>query len=523
MNTIVHKELIERKRKLQQITVFLKEHFIGLDGVIDEVISLMMPWYLFPEAQLRPTIINLWGLTGSGKTALIQMLVELLDYKKFYTHMDMGEFESSSASWIRNILTDDLEFFHERPVIICLDEFQFAKTLDENKKELGKDKLRVVWELLDSGKLNYIPRHNTYYLFRAEKCLMRLDNLIKCGGTMQQGEVAEGLELFLKIFDGFYFEDSERYNEAIGKAYFLSNDFLEGLTGLCNNDDFTKAMIKDKVMSFSLEELKHFILEALRVKPATKQLDLSHSIIFVLGNLDEAYTMSGSMNPDISADEFHEETSKITIANIKRALRKRFRPEQIARLGNNHVLYKSFNNDQFRQLIGRELATITAFVFQKFGWVVNFDPSVVDVVYAEGVFPAQGTRPVFTTIKNLIESRITKLVVSVLEEDIDVKEIAWAFEQGKFIYQIKNKSNEIVKTIAEEISLKLESLRKSIDPEIQAHTAVHEAGHAVLAALTLRIIPSLVVSRNHQRTQQTNERNCAELGSSSKTLTFAAA
>ena len=68
MNTIVHKELIERKRKLQQITVSLKEHFIGLDGVIDEVISLMMPWYLFPEAQLRPTIINFSASCGDAQT-----------------------------------------------------------------------------------------------------------------------------------------------------------------------------------------------------------------------------------------------------------------------------------------------------------------------------------------------------------------------------------------------------------------------------------------------------------------------
>jgi len=56
----------------------------------------------------------------------------------------MGEFESDSASWMKNILTDDLAFFHEKPAVICLDEFQFAKTLDANNNELGKDKLRVI-------------------------------------------------------------------------------------------------------------------------------------------------------------------------------------------------------------------------------------------------------------------------------------------------------------------------------------------------------------------------------------------
>jgi len=149
----LYTELIQRKQKLEEVKTALKEKFLGLDAIIDEVISLIMPWYLFPESQLRPTIINLWGLTGSGKTALVQSIVEMLEHRKLYSHIDMGEFESDSASWMKKILTEDLSFFHERAGLICLDEFQFAKTLDKNENELGKDKLRVVWDLLDSGKI----------------------------------------------------------------------------------------------------------------------------------------------------------------------------------------------------------------------------------------------------------------------------------------------------------------------------------------------------------------------------------
>jgi hypothetical protein len=261
------------------------------------------------------------------------------------------------------------------------------------------------------------------------------------------------------------------------------------------DEEFSKEYIKERVKTSSLQELKAFVLQAMRLRPATRQLDLSCALIFVLGNLDEAYKMSHNMNPDISADDFHEATEKITIANIKRALRKRFRPEQIARLGNNHVIYKSFTSAHFRQLIERELDGITAFVLEKFGWTVTFDKSVIDVVYGEGVFPSQGTRPVFTTVKNLIESRISKLVVSIVEDQLEVATISWQFDNGYFVYHIKNNADEVIKTILDEASLKLENLRKSIDPEIQAYTAVHEAGHAVLAALTLQIVPSLAVSR----------------------------
>ena len=444
---------------------------------------------------LRPTIINLWGLTGSGKTALVQSIVEILDHRKLYSHIDMGEFESDSASWMKNILTDDLSFFHEKPALICLDEFQFARTLDNNQNELGKDKLRVVWDLLDSGKIQYIPSSSTYYLFRADNCLKRLEKAIGEGLSIINGKIESGLEVFQKYFNGFYFEYNNRTGVKLNEHYFMSEDFVISIYYLFDDDDYSKEEIRERIKVSSVGEIALLLQQGMNTRPATKTLDLSRSVIFVLGNLDEAYTMSHNMNPDISADEFHEATAKITIADIKKALRKRFRPEQIARLGNNHLIYKSFNNAQFRMLIKQELKRISDFVSAQFGWKIVFDDSVVNIVYAEGVFPAQGTRPVLTTVKNLIESKISSLIVSILEYQLNAAEIVWKYTNDEFIYQVKDVLGNTILTISDQAKLKLENLRKSIDPEIQAHVAVHEAGHAVLAALTLRIIPSVVVSR----------------------------
>ena len=492
---LLHNTLIIRKQKLDNLKASLREKFLGLDDVIDEVISLMMPWYLFPEAQLRPTIINLWGLTGSGKTALVQKIVEVLDHRKLYSHLDMGEFDSDSASWMKKILTGDLSFFHEKPALICLDEFQFARTVDRNQNELGKDKLRVVWELIDSGKIEYIPDSSTYYLFRADNCLRRLEKAIEEGVTISEGKIDKGLEAFMKCFNGFHFEYNDNLSANLNEDYFMSADFVVSIFHLFDNDEYSKEEVKERVRISTLPEIAMLLKEGMNARPATKTLDLSRSLIFVLGNLDEAYTMSHNMNPDICADEFHEQTSKITLADIKRALRKRFRPEQIARLGNNHIIYRSFNSAQFRMLIRQELNRVGDFVTTQFGWRITFDDSVVNVVYAEGVFPAQGTRPVLTTVKNLIESRITGLVVSILEYQLSINEIIWKFEDGDFVYTLTDGAGNVVSTITDKAKLKLENLRKSADPEIQAHVAVHEAGHAVLAALTLRIVPSVVVSR----------------------------
>lgn len=78
-------------------------------------------WFLFPEMQDRPVIINLWGLTGIGKTSLIKRLVELLNFSEHYFRFDLGE-------------------------------FQLARTINEEQEEIDRASIRSIWDLLDSGK-----------------------------------------------------------------------------------------------------------------------------------------------------------------------------------------------------------------------------------------------------------------------------------------------------------------------------------------------------------------------------------
>jgi len=319
----LHKEILQKKEKLDEISIALKKTFIGLDGVIDEVLNLVSAWYIFPKAQLRPTVINLWGMTGSGKTALIQKLVELLAHKKLYAQMDMGEFESDSASWIKSTFTDELEYFHQQPGIICLDEFQFAKTID-NGRELGKDKLRVIWDLLDSGKINYIPGGNTFMLRRSDLALLNLIKAKDAGVCIENGVIIKNISAFLDLFKGFYFNSDERDGVALDTNYFLSKDFRSGLYYLYDDENMTRELIDEKVKMADLEEIIELIMDGVKTRTGVKQLDLSGALIFVLGNLDEAYYMSNSLNPDISADELYEAISKINISHIKGALKKDF-------------------------------------------------------------------------------------------------------------------------------------------------------------------------------------------------------
>ena len=68
----------------------LKQEFVGIDTVIDSIINSITTWFLFPEIQERPLVINLWGMTGVGKTDLIKKLSGLLNYDKKLFRFDMG-------------------------------------------------------------------------------------------------------------------------------------------------------------------------------------------------------------------------------------------------------------------------------------------------------------------------------------------------------------------------------------------------------------------------------------------------
>lgn len=492
----MHQEILLKKEMLNEVSQTLKAHFIGLDGIIDEVMNLVAAWYLFPQAQLRPLIINLWGMTGSGKTALVKKLVELLDYKKLYAQMDMGEFESSSASWFKSTLTDDLEFFHGQPCILCLDEFQFARTIDADGEELGKDKLRVIWELVDSGRISYMPYNNVTYMRRAENCLIKLSKAQELGVEIEGGVVTANEDVFIDLFKTFFFESDTRCNKELDKEYFLSQDFVTGLFCLTDDDDLIRESLREQVRGSNLKGIADLLVKGIKSRNALKELDLSKSIIFIMGNLDEAYGMSHSINPDVSADDLYRDTLKINITNIKAALKQRFRAEQIARLGNNHIIYRAFKNEHFKELIRRELERVKDFVKSQFQYEILYHTSVHDLVYREGVFPAQGTRPVLTTIKNYVESWVSKIAIEVIDKNLRVAVVEWSYHDDKYVFVFKDEQNSILNIYEERVILKIDSLRKTTNKDLQAHTAVHEAGHAVLAALTLRILPSLIVSKS---------------------------
>ncbi len=119
----------------------------------------------------------------------------------------------------------------------------------------------------------------------------------------------------------------------------------------------------------TIEFLKKVFIVAKR--PSVR--NYSKSLIFVLGNIDEAYTMSNNFSADMDADEFHKESLKITILKIKNALKEMFRAEQVSRLGNIHIIYPALNRHAYLKIIQNELKKVASNLGSFTGLNIEFD------------------------------------------------------------------------------------------------------------------------------------------------------
>jgi len=500
------KEFFRRKGVLECAKVELKKEFRGLDDIIDEVIDLMEPWYLFPNGQIRPTIINLWGMTGVGKTSLIKRLFEHIELEDSLYKFDVGDYASQDNTKLSYSFSEKLKNREKQQIGLIFDEFQLGRTIDEHGAELEKSGLRAMWDLLDSGKISILQ--SSYYGTKVFQLTLKLEDCIESGKVeSKRGLITANKEYHDKYFkdDG---EDSEDEvdtpalkgdnapaEEKVKEDLFVPEDFYWYIRTIWDSRFITDRELKEFLKTMDGETAVEFLNDTMKKAFKPQEFDYSTSCIFVIGNIDEAYRMAKNFDPDSDADRFYKHSLNITLPQIKSALQRRFRAEQIARLGNSHIIYPAFSSKVYKALIELELGKSAAKIKERFNLDLEFDKSVNTIIYKEGVFPTQGARPVFTTISALVDSYVGKIVKDILENDKEVSKIKWRFSRGKHKIDFFNEKDSVVMTRAYAVKLKIESLRKSDGSEMQAHVAIHEAGHAVAAIYGAGIMPSAIVSK----------------------------
>lgn len=488
-----------KQQLLENAKEQLKKEFIGIDSIIDKVIKSITTWFIFPEIQERPLVVNLWGLTGVGKTALILRLSILLNYEKKIFRFDMGD-SHKDAGVLKDRLKSIFKNKNKAPFMLMMDEFQYAKTKNEDGFEINNAFSRVLWDLLDSGKMEK-NSHTEYNMDKFSFLKTKLTNCLTEGIKVENGIINENQEVFLEIMSDVD-EDDNPFDDAEGrhlmddqkKLYsFLPKSFIGKMYKY-----FLKtytSIIAFRKMIYSLDgyETIDLLEKILEDETSYKPIDCSKTLIFILGNLDDAYKMSSGMNPDINADGFHEESKQINITHIKKALQKRFKPEQIARLGNNHIIYPAFSQNCFEALITLELGKVAGTYLDKFGIVLKFTGPFKKLIYQEGVYPTQGTRPLFSTIYQMVNTKISIILSEKLLFAQDADTILFDYENAEIKYSFLQ-AEKVLHILNAEADLNLEKLRVADKDDMQAITAVHEAGHAVVAMVATGIIPEYICS-----------------------------
>ena len=517
MNTQIKNQELEAKRTLLNNAVIqLKKEFVGLDDVIDQIANTITAWLYFPELQEKPVIVNLWGLTGIGKTSLIRRLSELLDFSNKYYH-----FDTNSYGYRNRDFEDIYKNCKGASFIVTLDEFQLARTIDEDRKERDNNSLKNIWDILDSGKFEYTYFDNDlqwlFYLIE------RLSRTIIAGVKVENGKVTGDYKKFLeykkatrsearelswrdesdsKSLDEVDKNDKD-YKKLLKDKPFINNEEVEKIFNMEHIDlDMTIKELRENFYTLNANQTINFLKKIYNSGLKPKVVDCTKALIFVIGNLDEVYTMARDFTTDLSADAFHLMSTKITLPDVKNALLKRFRSEQIARLGNNHIIYPAFRKKDFYDIIDIELNKIKAKIQKMYNIDVIFNNNIPKLIYKEGVFPTQGCRPVFSTVYEIINARLGKIMIDVFNCKTKIDTLEFKITDNDFVNLSESvnmeidfiKNKKIISTHKEEIKLKLAKLVVPKSDDKQSIIAVHEAGHCVLEIALLKKIPEQVVS-----------------------------
>ncbi len=445
-----------RKQILETTRIELKTHFVGIDETIDDLLNYIQIWYLMPEILSRPIIVNLWGMTGVGKTDLVRRLVKCLNFQDRFveielSHTEGGSWDSSVGSALgRNSISDG------KPAMVLFDEIQRFNTINPDGSPVQSSKFTDFWELLSDGKLSKRVKDDLDYYI--QDYLYQQKNIKK---RKERGE-----------------EDVDE-NPTMG---FYEAQNLKSMLQL----DGEISDIADMSQMQMIEQIRM----AKQKKKVYEPIDHSKTLIIISGNLDEAFAMANQIaESDVDADIFHAFTKKITMVDIKNALSKSFRPEQVARFGNIHLIYSSLKKCDFEQLIQCEIDRIITTTKTKFDVTVTVDRSINELVYRNGVFPVQGVRPVFSSLIDILETNLAKFLFTALlrsEKNID---IVYDFNKSQISAQIGSQL-EIIPFVG-----RIDKIRESNLAATVANISVHESGHAVAYMVLFGLAPLQLKSK----------------------------
>lgn len=456
--TIDKERLGQRRAALELLRLRLKEDFVGIDEIIDSLLDYIQVWYLMPEVLTRPIIVCLWGMTGVGKTDLVRRMVQYLDFQDRFAEVELGNTDETTYFSSVNAVLKSNGMVDSRPSIVLFDEIQRFFTVEPDGSPVQTTKYNDFWELLSDGRLA-----------KREK---------------------EDLDYYIS---DFMFNQRQRTRRPAGEPA-PPEDPLHDTVGIWEARNLKKMLELEEdvldIAEMSKKQMLDIIIEAKSRRKVFEPVNYSQMLILISGNLDDAFQMATqTSDSEVDADIYHAFTKKITAVDIKNALTRRFRPEQVARFGNIHLIYPSLRKADFEALIRKEVGKIVSRTEERFGVNIQVTDGVYNLIYRNGVFPVQGVRPVFSSVTDILETNLSKFLFESLNDGVASFTIGYDNENQCVVAFIGTRKIEIP------FVGRMDKIRQGNIADVVANVSVHEAGHAVAYVVLFGIAPLQLKSK----------------------------
>ena len=504
-----------RVEQFAQAKKEVKALFIGIDREVDKVFDSLAQWYILPELITQPIIINLFSLSGQGKTSLVRAISKALKLQGRFVEFDMAQNKDQSVVYSieKAVGEESLKKARKKPIMLLCDEIQKIATLDKDGEPKETTSNQDYWTLLSDGKIPSASASN-FQQFKDIILFMEINEfpleLMHISSYGKIGSPIYKLDSELRAIkeDEIEGEDDIESKITLNQIYTLIGHLTHEYNMNIRDTSFESTKIRrlyDNLSTFitgtdiyvTMEEFRDYTIRDLAniirkiedLEIIKSHYDLSNSVIFNCANLDSIYLSKAVGERRVNADFFRTQTESITIEDVKYALSKLFRPEQVARFGNTLISYLAFSCEDYRRIISQKLDQFTSIVEKEtHGFKLKIDKTVEVLIYDNGVYPAQGTRPVFSTI-NQIQSLVSQLIFTCIKEGNDSASLSYDLEKKLLVITTNSGYEQSVTYIGDH-----DLSTRKIDTNLLAKNSVNAAAQSVVYISLFGIYPQRVVA-----------------------------
>lgn len=458
-----HERMSELRHNLSDARETLQKSHLGLNDEIERVLEAVSTWNLFHGTQERPRVLGLWGMTGTGKSSMVRMVLQAMGLHERTFWMDAGE--CRRGQWLEQHLELLRTHLNGAPFVVVIDEFHQARTVKAGAEQEEAPELRRMWELIDAGRAVLMPGYR--HLEDLMDIRDVLSILLADGVVVRNGRVVHGIDKAHKAMAIHMSRGDHDEDWVLPKSTWRM--LRESNSGTCS---LTALQRKMEVLDGAgiLGLLEQAITEA-RIPHV---FDARQALVIVLGNLDELYVMGREPMPALDPDVLLARHEDLGTSGVQRALLGLFRVEQVARLGTDHVVLPPMGRSTVHQLVEREVKQLVIRTGAHAGVEVRISNSLLERIQEQAAIPVLGARPVVEAVQQVVPALLSQVLLHPWPDPVKAISLECNKDRAHATVELASGTNHMVlrwpmaRPVAERDT-----------PENTFRVAIHEAGHVI--------------------------------------------